>query len=614
MKQNKQKPGFFVRLATWIVDKRNLLFLIYAVAILFSLFSRSWVIVNNDITDYLAEDTETRQGLSIMEEQFTTFDSARVMISNIPYEQALPLADRMESIEGISAVDFGDADDAESRADHYRDSAALYNVTFDGEETDPVSLAAMEELKELLADYDVSISSTVGESQSETLAAEMNVIMGIAGHNGGAITACTNRSAVNTAHQEKEQSLEDRLGNLNREELLDTTTDTGGIAGYSNGVLKSCRNEGAVGYPHVGYNVAGGVVGRMELGYVLNCENYGAVESTSGDYTGGIAGISKSTIRGCWSKCALRGGSYVGGTAGYGCEIYQCVSMAAVEEAEGYAGSVAGDWDRENGALGGNRFVENELAGVDGVSYAGQAEPVAYADLMRESGVPEPFGHFTVTYLAEGEVVSTFPFSYGESLAGHEPPTVPAKEGYAGSWEDIGEDAITRDHVLEAVYAPYTTTLASTVVRGGSRALLLVEGTFDESAALRVEKLRREDTLEQWAVTIEGADESAHVVRFLPPGDWKDASLRVTAACVTAPVSFAREGSYLVFTVSGSSFTLEAARASGLSPIWLILAAAAVLLAVLAVWLLRRRGRGQKPPAHPEAEEPVPAVPRTEPS
>lgn len=180
MKQTKQKPGFFVHLATWIVDKRNLFFLIYSAAILFSLFSRNWVTVNNDITDYLAEDTETRQGLSVMEDQFTTFGTARVMVSNIPYNQALPLVDALESIEGVSAVDFGDEDDAEDRYDHYRESAALFDVTFEGEEDDPVSLAAMEALRETLSGYDVSISSTVGESQSATLASEMNVIMAIA--------------------------------------------------------------------------------------------------------------------------------------------------------------------------------------------------------------------------------------------------------------------------------------------------------------------------------------------------------------------------------------------------------------------------------------------------
>ena len=63
MEDNRQKPGFFVRLATLIVDKRNLFFLLYTAGIIFSLISQGWVQVNNDITDYLPEETETRHGL-----------------------------------------------------------------------------------------------------------------------------------------------------------------------------------------------------------------------------------------------------------------------------------------------------------------------------------------------------------------------------------------------------------------------------------------------------------------------------------------------------------------------------------------------------------------------
>lgn len=180
MKPTKEKPGFFVQLATWIVDKRNLFFLIYVAAIIFSLFSQNWVKVNNDITDYLPDSTETRQGLSIMDDQFTTFGTARVMISNISYEQALPLVDVMEAIEGVSTVTFGDENSAEDRMNHYRSSSALFDITFAGEEEDAISLEAMEQLKETLSAYDVSISSEVGENHSETLAAEMQVILAIA--------------------------------------------------------------------------------------------------------------------------------------------------------------------------------------------------------------------------------------------------------------------------------------------------------------------------------------------------------------------------------------------------------------------------------------------------
>ena len=103
MEDNRQKPGFFVRLATLIVDKRNLFFLLYTAGIIFSLISQGWVQVNNDITDYLPEETETRQGLQLMEDEFTTFGTARVMISNITYENAEELKDVIEAIPGVSS-------------------------------------------------------------------------------------------------------------------------------------------------------------------------------------------------------------------------------------------------------------------------------------------------------------------------------------------------------------------------------------------------------------------------------------------------------------------------------------------------------------------------------
>ena len=85
MKQETEKPSFFVKLATVIVDKRNLIFFLYACALIFCLFSRNWVGVCNDITQYLPETTETRQGLTLMEQEFTTYATARVMVSHVTY-------------------------------------------------------------------------------------------------------------------------------------------------------------------------------------------------------------------------------------------------------------------------------------------------------------------------------------------------------------------------------------------------------------------------------------------------------------------------------------------------------------------------------------------------
>ena len=163
-----------IKLARFIVDKRKAFFLIFFIAVVFSAASISKVTVNNDITTYLPPTTETRRGLDIMDEEFTTFGSARVMISNITYDQAKTLADGIGLIDGVTEAVFDDSED------HYKDAAALIDITFDGEADDPVAIDAMSAVKDYVADYDTSISSEVGRDTSATLQKEMSVILVIA--------------------------------------------------------------------------------------------------------------------------------------------------------------------------------------------------------------------------------------------------------------------------------------------------------------------------------------------------------------------------------------------------------------------------------------------------
>ena len=156
MKVQTNKPGVMYKISAFIVDKRQGFILFFVIAALFCAVSSGWVKVNDDITSYLPESTETRRGLDIMESEFTTFGTAKVMVDNITYSEAEDLCERLEKIEGISGIEFDGAEE------HFKDSAALFDVTFDGEETDSISLSAMTSLKEELSAYDTYISSTVG--------------------------------------------------------------------------------------------------------------------------------------------------------------------------------------------------------------------------------------------------------------------------------------------------------------------------------------------------------------------------------------------------------------------------------------------------------------------
>lgn len=174
MKENSRDKNFMYKLAEFIVDKRNLFFLIYIIALVFCIFSRNWVKVENDVTKYLPDSTETRQGLTVMNDQFVTYGTAQVLLANISYDRAQEAADMIEDINGVTSVTFDNTED------HYKGTSALLDVTFDGEEEDQISIDAMNEIKDKLTGYDVYYSTSVANDDSANLESEMQVVTAIA--------------------------------------------------------------------------------------------------------------------------------------------------------------------------------------------------------------------------------------------------------------------------------------------------------------------------------------------------------------------------------------------------------------------------------------------------
>lgn len=167
-----------LRVASFIVDKRMLFFLIYIIAIIFSLFSAGWVKVNNDLADYLPETTETKQGLEVMDKEFVTFGTAKIMVANISYQDAKSLQSRIEDMDGVSQVTFTDEDaEQEDFVEHYNNGSALYSITFSYDENDDRALESLENVKEELSSYDIYVKTSLGNQQAEIIQEEINKIM-----------------------------------------------------------------------------------------------------------------------------------------------------------------------------------------------------------------------------------------------------------------------------------------------------------------------------------------------------------------------------------------------------------------------------------------------------
>ena len=162
------------KISRQIVDKRVIIMIAFLAACVYCALSISRVHVNNDITSFLPPDTDTRRGLTIMENEFTTYASANVMLANTTYERASAAAEKIETLEHVTGVTF------DNSPAHFVDSAALLTISFDGTSDDENVISAMNEIRSLTAGFDTYTSSEIGADLLGEIAQQMVGVVALA--------------------------------------------------------------------------------------------------------------------------------------------------------------------------------------------------------------------------------------------------------------------------------------------------------------------------------------------------------------------------------------------------------------------------------------------------
>lgn len=358
-------------------------------------------------------------------------------------------------------------------------------------------------------------------------------------------------------------------------------------------VVTGCINEGSV---MAKKDYAGGIVGRMDLGAIKACESYGQVEITSGDYVGGIAGICRATIRNCFVKCFLSGGDYVGGVSGASKDntvISGCYALVEITDGGRYTGAVCGT---ESGEFSENYYVSDTLAGLGRISYTGKAEPLSFDALSQVSGIPGRMTQFTLRFLVEDEEIKSYDFSYGASFGPEVFPEIPVKDGYYASWDTQDLTDLHFDKTVTAEYVRYVLTLPSDTSRFSGRPVFLMDGNFDNEAALTVTQAEEMDlvngksAIEQWHLSCSDPSQESYTVRYLSPDETTNGyTVFVRDKNGWQKASCSEFGSYLVFTVATPEVDVAVVpTTSGWLPC-IIVGAVIVLLLILLIALHKHR-------------------------
>lgn len=244
---------------------------------------------------------------------------------------------------------------------------------------------------------------------------------------------------------------------------------------------------------------AGGIVGYMRHGIVVDSEGYGSVESTEGDFVGGICGESLTVIRDCYALCSVSGGRYVGGIAGFADTVKNCYAMADCNAAMGRKGAIAGQTAsyedalageaKEEAKVSGNYYVGDDICGIDSISYVGVAEPMKYEELLAVVNLPTQFRHLKVIYRVDNIYLGEQEVKFGESLSGLDYPVIPAKAGYYGVWPDYSGRVMAGNLLVKGEYKEDVT-----VVESSGKLALEAEGEREKPYAL-VEQRFTQDTV-----------------------------------------------------------------------------------------------------------------------
>ena len=356
-------------------------------------------------------------------------------------------------------------------------------------------------------------------------------------------------------------------------------------------VVQDCRFDGTVTARN---DCGGGVAGRCEAGAILDCAARGKVE-TGSNYCGGIAGRTQGKVVRCAALTDLTGQSWLGGIAGLGTDIADCRAMVQADSDGEYQGAIAGEAD---GTLSGNRYLMEELAGLDGVDYEERAQGLDFAAFSQLEGIPADFLTFSYRFVADGETVAEIPFQYGEDLDLSQVPPIPQKDGQYGQWPSFPTQNLRRSLVLQAQFAAPSATLADQ--DGVSQ--LLVEGSFSPEASFAVhrgdlpsQEVEGYTVLSAWSYEVTGSQTDTVTLRLRAEG------ARNPAAALYQDggwqlVDCRLDGSYLVFSapVQGQVLLLEKPAATTELA---LLAAVGVLAVILALWFIHRRRKTPSLPA-----------------
>ena len=158
-----------------LVNHRKTMVMIFTLVFVGCLLLGNLVKVNYDINDYLPESSPSTVSLELMQEEFDGgIPNARIMISDVTIPEALEYKEKLEAVDGVTAVTWLDdvvsifvpisTLDTDTLETYYKDNNALFTVTIEEDRR----IEAVSSIREIIGEDNAMTGSAVSTAISAT--------------------------------------------------------------------------------------------------------------------------------------------------------------------------------------------------------------------------------------------------------------------------------------------------------------------------------------------------------------------------------------------------------------------------------------------------------------
>ena len=161
------------RIADFIVDRRKLIMILYAVILIMSLVGMLNVNVNYDMSQYLPEDSFTKAGMKKMSDEYGDLASITVMFDDLTKTEQLQIKEDLASVPNVKSVVYLQDDETYQKDNHSKYMVAVSAGTYSNEARE-----VLNEIRERYQDYSISVCGAVVDNDLlvATLAGEIPII------------------------------------------------------------------------------------------------------------------------------------------------------------------------------------------------------------------------------------------------------------------------------------------------------------------------------------------------------------------------------------------------------------------------------------------------------